>query len=143
MKYIYKRIGRTVEIGQMFDSHWNYTDPLDSTGLVRQGEASDFVPLAEAEPVAVEPELPEIKVVPQIEEVVPTPGFVKLINLNTETSPAVIALHLPGIGKIWAKKICDRKSKGGYQDFDHFQKVNSDLNLDEAGWEKIKELVEF
>lgn len=159
MQYFYKKLGRVVEIGQMFDTHWNYTDPNDPTTLVRQGLVEDFTPVADStgepgRPHALEatsrdwatPVLPNDwgKSETVEETTTPTPGFVKLINLNSENSPAVIGLHLPGIGKVTAKKICDRRPRnGGYKDFDHFRKINTDLHLDEEAWEKVKELVEF
>lgn len=144
MEYFYKRLGRYVRVVQMFDSHWNYYDTTDGTQTIRHGLPEDFV-YEKSVPLAIEIAAPDpfvplpIPVTPKI----PTPGFVKTINLNTEKSPAVIALHLPGIGKTWAKKICDRKPKEGYKDFDHFSDVNKDLGLDDTAWQKVKELVEF
>lgn len=86
-----------------------------------------------------------ISVVEVIEQqVTPTPGFIKLVNLNTETSSYALALHLPGIGKATAKKICDRRPlDGGYIDFDHLRQINNDFNLDDGAWEKVRGLVEF
>lgn len=150
MEYFYKRLGRYVRVVQMFDSHWNYYDTTDGTQTIRHGLPEDFSQEKSVTPVIViappappaspaSPVPSEIPVVPKT----PTPGFIKTINLNTEKSPAVIALHLPGIGKTWAKKICDRRPKDGYKDFDHFSDVNKDFGLDDAAWGKVKELVEF
>lgn len=146
MQYFYKKLGKVVEVEQMFDSHWNYFNAEDNPKVIYQGLIDDFTPVVNPTPVLPDDWGKPTENLDQVVEEIktPTPGFVKHINLNAETSPAVIALHLPGIGKTWAKKICDRKPKsGGYIDFDSFRKINADLHLDEAGWEKIKELVEF
>lgn len=156
MQYFYKKLGRAVEVGQMFDTHWNYSDPNDPTSVVRQGLPEDFTPVVDHSPVLPD-DWGKSETVEEAPRTTgwsgnptttslptPTPSFIKLINLNTENSPAVIGLHLPGIGKVTAKKICDRRPRnGGYKDFDHFRKINTDLHLDEEAWEKVKELVEF
>lgn len=149
MEYFYKRLGRYVRVVQMFDSHWNYYDTTDGTQTIRHGLPEDFV-YEKSSNVAIEiaqaasaPVAPQLLTSHPPASKTPTPGFVKTINLNTEKSPAVIALHLPGIGKTWAKKICDRKPKDGYKDFEHFCDVNKDFGLDDIAWEKVKELVEF
>lgn len=142
-QYYHKKLGRVVELvpGQQFSSHWNFYDKHEGVQVIRHGlPGVDLVPVAEAEQkiVGLEETL-EVTSIPKA----PTVGFVKLLNLNTETSSSVIALHLPGIGRVAAKKICDRRPKIGYKDFFHFKQINSDLNMDEEVWEKVKGLVEF
>lgn len=146
MQYYHKALGRIVELvpGQQFDTHWSFYEERDGGRYIRNGiPGTDLVPVSE-QPVPPEPTPTEVvKVVPQTVPA-PTEGFVKLINVNTETSSYALALHLPGIGKASAKKMCDRRPKnGGYKDFEHFRQVNNDLNLDEEAWERVKGLVEF
>ena len=156
MQAFHKTLGRYVEIvpGQMYDTHWNYYDLTHGVQVIRQG-----IPGVDLIFDNAQPQLPEswgeVQAAPSVATATddkaieqpsisnPTPGFVKLLNLNAETSSSVIALHLPGIGRATAKKICDRKPDGGYKDFDHLKSICSDFHLDAEAWEKVKELVEF
>lgn len=162
VEYFHKKLGRVVELvpGQQFSTHWNFYEDIAGVRTIRHG-------VPELDIVMVQPTtelvLPEnwgtpnsqteetpttdetISVVQVIEQQIePTVGFIKLVNLNTETSSYAIALHLPGIGKATAKKICDRRPKdGGYKDFGHLREINNDFNLDDGAWDKVKGLVEF
>lgn len=157
MQAFHNSLGRYVEIvpGQMYDTHWNYYDLTHGVTVIRQGipgvdlicdDAQPQLPPDWGEVESLSAKVESKSALSRLNERLPTsptPGFVKLLNLNTETSPSVIALHLPGIGKQTAKKICDRKPDGGYKDFDHLKSVCSDFHLDSSAWEKVKELVEF
>lgn len=58
---------------------------------------------------------------------------VQPFNINT-ASPKDLANHVTGIGPAKASKIITRRPPSGYEDFDHLQRLNSDLGLD---WEAI------
>jgi DNA uptake protein ComE-like DNA-binding protein len=167
MKYFHKGLGRIVEIvpGQQFDTHWNYYDTVDGVTIIRQALPSADLVLLEEEQ---QPVLPENWGVPQqveevsspqppaitlrevatievaaVEEKEPRPPVQPAINLNTANNVNVVAQKLPGIGKIAAKKLLDRRPEGGYENFLQMVFLNKDLNLDNDAWEKVKELVEF
>lgn len=157
-EYFHKKLGRVVELvpGQQFSTHWNFYEDIAGVRTIRHGVPDLDIVMVQVTNDIVLPEgwgIPNTETVVTdetitVDEVIeqqvePTPGFIKLVNLNTETSSYAIALHLPGIGKATAKKICDRRPVGGYKDFDHLREVNSDFNLDDGAWEKVRGLVEF
>jgi DNA uptake protein ComE-like DNA-binding protein len=114
-------LGREVEILSIFSSHLN----------VKDGDRVIGAALGELRPVrtlnVIEGKKPEDL----------QPGDRVKIN---EVTLSELTSAIPGIGRVTAKKLLDRKPKGGYVGFEQLRIQNQDVQLD---WEKILPLLEF
>lgn len=120
MQYYHRKLGRTVTVIQCFDSHWNYYEDEAQT-IIKQGlPGIDLVSLPE-ETASVQPiDESDFSEPPRV--VVPTEPPAKPVDPQT------------------TKLIYDRKPTSGYQSFEQFQEINSDLDLD---WERVKSSMTF
>lgn len=83
-----------------------------------------------------------VRAIPELEELLAIPALMpERLNLNLASSTDIASL--PGIGRVSAKKIVERRANGPYVEFADFRERNKDLPLEENAWSEINSLVCF
>jgi len=135
MAEIYLVDGKQVRIVSKFSDLWLGTEELN------EGAANPkIVQLVPTKCIPVEnPSIPPMTAQKPVPQMVPTPvadsqGTVTIFSMNTAMTSKEIADALVGIGKVYARKILDRKPDAGYRDWQEVKDLNPDINLN---WDEI------